>query len=158
MLQNQPDMVRQLRERLQESGLTDDQIRARLRAAGYPENILDQYLSGADTSMAVRPGPRTIDAVTALGILSPQELDSLQLADSTFAMSDSLRQVLDSLRYLHLDSLRADSLADSLRRFGPAGSHSSASRPSVACPPSSSRWMPGRWTRTIGWVRATHWS
>ena len=27
MLQSQPDMVRQLRERLQESGLTDDQIR-----------------------------------------------------------------------------------------------------------------------------------
>ena len=121
MLQNQPDMVRQLRERLQESGLTDDQIRARLRAAGYPENILDQYLSGADTSMTVRPGPRTIDAVTALGILSPQELDSLQLADSSFAMSDSLRQVLDSLRYLHLDSLRADSLADSLKAIRPGG-------------------------------------
>ena len=121
MLQNQPDMVRQLRERLQESGLTDDQIRARLRAAGYPENILDQYLSGADTSMTVRPGPRTLDAVTALGILSPQEPDSLQLADSTFAMSDSLRQVLDSLRYLHLDSLRADSLADSLQAIRPGG-------------------------------------
>ena len=71
--------------------------------------------------MTVRPGPRTIDAVTALGILSPQELDSLQLADSTFAMSDSLRQVLDSLRYLHLDSLRADSLADSLEAIRPGG-------------------------------------
>ena len=55
MLQNQPDLVRQLRERLQESGLTDDQIRARLRAAGYPENILDQYLSGADTSIDGAP-------------------------------------------------------------------------------------------------------
>src|SRR5262245_66389720 len=50
MLQSQPDLVRQLRERLQQSGLTDDQIRARLRAAGYPENFLDQYLAGADTS------------------------------------------------------------------------------------------------------------
>lgn len=121
MLQNQPDLVRQLRDRLQESGLTDDQIRARLRSAGYPENFLDQYLAGADTSLAVRPGPRTLDAVTALGILSPQELDSLQLADSAFAMSDSLRQVLDSLRYLHLDSLRADSLADSLESIRPGG-------------------------------------
>jgi hypothetical protein len=121
MLQNQPDLVRQLRDRLQQSGLTDDQIRARLRAAGYPENFLDQYLSGADTSLAVRPGPRTLDAVTALGILSPQELDSLRLADSAFAISDSLRQVLDSLRYLHLDSLRADSLADSLNTIRPGG-------------------------------------
>jgi protein involved in polysaccharide export with SLBB domain len=121
MLQNQPDLVRQLRQRLQESGLTDDQIRARLRAAGYPETFLDQYLSGADTSLGVRPGPRTLDAVTALGILSPQELDSLQVSDSAFAMSDSLRQVLDSLRYLHLDSLRADSLADSLEAIRPGG-------------------------------------
>jgi polysaccharide biosynthesis/export protein len=121
MLQSQPDMVRQLRQRLQESGLTEDQIRARLRAAGYPENFLDQYLSGADTSLAVRPGPRTLDAVTALGILSPQELDSLQLTDSAYAMSDSVRQLLDSLRYLHQDSLRADSLADSLESIRPGG-------------------------------------
>ena len=121
MLRNQPDMVRQLRERLQQSGLTDDQVRARLRAAGYPENFLDQYMAGADTSLAVRPGPRTLDAVTALGILSPQELDSLQFADSAYAMSDSLRFLLDSLRYLHLDSLRADSLADSLAAIRPGG-------------------------------------
>jgi protein involved in polysaccharide export with SLBB domain len=121
MLQNQPDLVRQLRERLQQSGLTDDQIRARLRAAGYPENFLDQYLSGADTSLGVRPGPRTLDAVSALGILSPQEMDSLQLTDSAYAMSDSVRQLLDSLRYLHLDSLRADSLADSLDAIRPGG-------------------------------------
>ena len=121
MLQNQPDLVRQLRDRLQQSGLSDDQIRARLRAAGYPENFLDQYLSGADTSLGVRPGPRTLDAVSALGILSPQEMDSLQVTDSAFAMSDSVRQLLDSLRYLHLDSLRADSLADSLDAIRPGG-------------------------------------
>jgi polysaccharide export outer membrane protein len=121
LLQNQPDLVRQLRERLEESGLTEDQIRARLRAAGYPETFLDQYLAGADTTLGVRPGPRTLDAVQALGILSPQELDSLQLADSAFAVSDSVRQVLDSLRYLHLDSLRADSLADSLEAIRPGG-------------------------------------
>ena len=121
MLQNQPDMVRQLRERLQQSGLTDDQIRARLRAAGYPETFLDQYMAGADTSLGVRPGARTLDAMSALGILSPQELDSLQLADSVYAMSDSMRYVLDSLRYLHLDSLRADSLADSLAAIRPGG-------------------------------------
>jgi polysaccharide biosynthesis/export protein len=114
LLRNQPDLARQLRQRLGESGLTDDQIRARLRASGYPETFLDQYLSGADTTLLTRPGPGTIDAVSALGILSPQELDSLQLADSVYAMSDSMRFLLDSLRILHLDSLRADSLADSL--------------------------------------------
>ncbi|MBA3317604.1 MAG: SLBB domain-containing protein [Gemmatimonadales bacterium] len=121
LLQNQPDLVRQLREKLGQSGLSPDQVRARLRAAGYPENFLDQYLSGADTSQGVRPGPRDLDAVQALGILSPQEADSLQFADSMFAISDSVRQLLDSLRYVHLDSLRADSLADSLEAIQPAG-------------------------------------
>lgn len=121
LLQNQPDLVRQLRDKLAESGLSQDQVRARLRAAGYPETFLDDYLAGADTTLMVRPGPRTLDAVQALGILSPQEADSLQTADSLFAMSDSVRQLLDSLRYRHLDSLRADSLADSLEAIQPAG-------------------------------------
>ncbi len=120
LLQNQPDLVRQLRDRIGESGMSEDQIRARLRAAGYPENLLDQYLSGADSSLATRPGPRTIDAVTALGILSPREADSLAMQDSLFAVSDSVRQLLDSLRLRHLDSLRADSLADSLEVIQPS--------------------------------------
>jgi protein involved in polysaccharide export with SLBB domain len=115
LLQNQPDLVRQLRDRIAQSGMTEDQIRSRLRAAGYPESFLDQFLAGADTTLLVRPGPRTLDAVTAVGILSPQEADSLQAQDSAFALSDSVRQLLDSLRLRQADSLRADSLADSLQ-------------------------------------------
>jgi hypothetical protein len=34
-LQAQPELARKLREKIGASGLTDDQIRARLRAAGY---------------------------------------------------------------------------------------------------------------------------
>jgi hypothetical protein len=60
-LQNQPELVERLRQRLLESGLTPDQVRARLRAAGYPETLLDEYLMGADTTRMVRPGPRTLD-------------------------------------------------------------------------------------------------
>jgi protein involved in polysaccharide export with SLBB domain len=62
----------------------------------------------------VRPGPRTLDAVRSLGILSEQETDSLQVQDSTAVTSDSLQQVLDSIRFVQADSARADSLADSL--------------------------------------------
>jgi polysaccharide export outer membrane protein len=115
-LQN-PELVRQLRQRLQQSGLTPDQVRARLRAAGYPESLLDDYLLGADTTRVVRPGARTIEAVRALGILSGAEADSLQLQDSLLVISDSLQQLLDSLRLVRADSARADSLADSLRVF-----------------------------------------
>ena len=50
ILRNQPELVQQLRDRLAASGLTPDQVRARLRAAVYPEGMLDDYLQGADTT------------------------------------------------------------------------------------------------------------
>ena len=109
-----PAMVQQLRERLTQSGLTPDQVRARLRAAGYPETMLDQYLPGADTTLPAGVGPRTVDAVQALGLLSPREADSLHQNDSILVLSDSLKNLLDSLRMARVDSLRADSLADSV--------------------------------------------
>ncbi len=113
-LQNQPQLVERLRQRLLESGLTPDQVRARLRASGYPENLLDEYLMGADTTRRVRPGPRTLEAVQTLGILSEQETDSLRIQDSVLTVSDSLQQVLDSIKLVKADSARADSLADSV--------------------------------------------
>src|SRR5258708_6731916 len=87
LLKGQPELVQQLRDRLSRSGLTPDQIRSRLRAAGYPENMLDDYVQGADTTTAAQFGPRTLDAVRALGILSSDEADSLRLVDSVRATS-----------------------------------------------------------------------
>src|SRR3954464_9867054 len=113
-LQNQPQLVERLRQKLLDSGLTPDQVRSRLRASGYPENMLDDYLMGADTTKRVRPGPHTLEAVQSLGILSEQETDSLRIQDSVLTVSDSLQQVLDSLRLVKADSARADSLADSV--------------------------------------------
>lgn len=113
-LRNQPGLVEQLRQKLSASGLTQDQIKSRLRAAGYPDNILDSYLPGTDSTLAVTPGPNTLDALRSLGILSAEESDSLRKPDSLLALSDSMKQLLDSLRLLKVDSLRADSLADSL--------------------------------------------
>jgi protein involved in polysaccharide export with SLBB domain len=121
ILRNQPQLVEQLRQRLEQSGLTPDQVRSRLRAAGYPENMLDDYVQGADTTRPAQYGPRTLDAVRALGVLSESEADSLRLADSTGAMSDSLRAVVDSIRLLRADSARADSLADSVAVLRGAG-------------------------------------
>ena len=113
-LQNQPQLVQQLRQRLLQSGLTPDQVRSRLRAAGYPETMLDEYMPGADTTRITRPSPRTLDAIKSLGILTDLEADSLQAQDSMLVVSDSLQQVLDSLRAMKADSARADSLADSV--------------------------------------------
>lgn len=46
LLQNRPDLLNQLRQRIGSSGLSPDQVRARLRAQGYPDNLLDSYLQG----------------------------------------------------------------------------------------------------------------
>ncbi len=120
ILRTRPDLVQQLRQRLQASGLTPDQIRARLRAEGYPEDLLDPYLIGADTNQAVTPAPNTLDAVRSLGILSAQGVDSLQRLDSLRVVSDSQRAIIDSLMAARADSVRRDSLADTLaaRRGG----------------------------------------
>jgi polysaccharide biosynthesis/export protein len=115
LLRNQPALIQQLRQRISQSGLTPEQVRSRLRAAGYPEGMLDDYLQGADTTKAALFGPRTLDAVRALGVVSAEEADSLGRGDSLLAVSDSLRELLDSLRLERSDSIRADSLADSLK-------------------------------------------
>jgi polysaccharide export outer membrane protein len=114
LLRTQPQLVQELRQRLMQSGLTPDQVRSRLRASGYPEDMLDDYLQGADTTRMAQIGPRTIDAARALGILSDQAADSLEVVDSTRVISDSMRALLDSMKLARSDSLRADSLADSI--------------------------------------------
>src|SRR4051812_11574461 len=45
LLETRPELVAQLRREIANSGLTPDQIRARLRTAGYPEDLLDAYLA-----------------------------------------------------------------------------------------------------------------
>jgi polysaccharide export outer membrane protein len=67
MLQN-PALLQQLRQRIMTSGLTPDQVRARLRAEGYPENLLDAYLPGSTATDAETPSPQVFSALTALGI------------------------------------------------------------------------------------------
>jgi protein involved in polysaccharide export with SLBB domain len=107
LLQGNPDLARTLRARIDSSGLSPDQIRARLRAAGYPDNLLDEYLRGADTTKATTPATNVLEAVRTLGIVGGGEYDTLR------ALTDS------ALR--RADALRADSLADTtkaLKVFG----------------------------------------
>ena len=97
MLQQRPELAEQLRERLGATGLTPDQVRERLRASGYPENMLDSYLGAAGTGAAggAAPSGNAVDAMRALGALSPKEADSLKvLQDSLFALADSIEQGL----------------------------------------------------------------
>ncbi|HTS89297.1 MAG TPA: SLBB domain-containing protein [Gemmatimonadales bacterium] len=103
LLNTRPDLVQQLQQEIAASGLTLEQIHARLRAAGYPENMLDPYIAGADTThkAAAKPGAQVLEAVRVLGIVSPEGADSL------LSLTDSAIHIADSLR--------ADSLADTSR-------------------------------------------
>ena len=74
LLQTRADLVAQLRARIGASGLTPDQVRARLQAAGYPENLLDDYLAGSDTSKTIQPGEDVLEAVRILGVAGPSDL------------------------------------------------------------------------------------
>jgi polysaccharide biosynthesis/export protein len=73
LLQTRPDLVAQLRQRMISSGMTPEQIRARLRAEGYPENLLDAYMPGA-TGDAAAPSSTVFSAVRDLGVTDSTEL------------------------------------------------------------------------------------
>ncbi len=92
LLQSRPDLVAQLRAKLLASGLTPDQVRARLRAEGYPEDLLDPYLPGGMTTGADSvPGPAIFDAIRALGVMDSLEIDSLRGAPAALPAQEATR-------------------------------------------------------------------
>lgn len=109
MLQD-PGMAARVQQMVQTSGLTPDQIRERLKAQGYPESLLDQYLPGASPDSAGMPGADVFAAVRALGLADSSTVDSLRamarVRRVTTARTDSA--FLDTLqRAMRDDSTRA---------------------------------------------------
>ena len=77
LLQTRPDLVEQLRQRIMQSGLTADQVRARLKAEGYPENLLDAYLPGSGARPDSSKREEAMSAIRALGIADSTDLAGL---------------------------------------------------------------------------------
>ena len=68
-LAQQPGLADVLRQRIQASGLTAEQIRSRLAAGGYPSTLLDAYLTPTTAGqVAPTPGTLELQAVQALGL------------------------------------------------------------------------------------------
>src|SRR6266487_4406625 len=67
-LQQQPGLADLVRSRISQSGLTPDQIRARLLANGYPATLLDAYLSASAATSPIAPGAQELAAIQALGL------------------------------------------------------------------------------------------
>src|SRR5256884_555198 len=66
-----PGLPDRIRQRLLRSGLTAEQVRARLSASGYPPNLLDAYLGGASAGgagAALPAGALELSAIQALGL------------------------------------------------------------------------------------------
>src|SRR3989440_8848685 len=69
-LQQQPGLGDAVRNRIAQSGLTPEQVRARLSANGYPSTLLDSYLSANPPVGAPPPGAQELAALQALGLPS----------------------------------------------------------------------------------------
>ena len=113
LLQQSPELGAQLRQRLLSSGLSPEQVRSRLRAAGYPPNLLDRYLGG-DT-LPPAPGQVAAQAASALRLTEFLSQDSLSLSPDSVAARlsrDSLR--IDSIIRSNLTAR----LAPRLQLFG----------------------------------------
>jgi polysaccharide biosynthesis/export protein len=103
LLQTRPDLVAQLRQKMMSSGLTPEQIRTRLRAEGYPENMLDAYMPGA-TGDASQPTTTVFRAVQDLGITDSTELLNPDVA--RFEPREGTSRLARSVSYLRPDTLR----------------------------------------------------
>lgn len=78
MLQDNPELLTQLRNRIMTSGMTPEQIRSRLRAAGYPEELLDQVLGSGRGLGSSFSTSEVFAAVRDLGLTDEADLKELR--------------------------------------------------------------------------------
>lgn len=79
LLRARPELAVQLRQRLQTSGLSPVQVRARLKAAGYPESLLDQVMGASTSDGAPRVGADSlIGALRSLGVVDSADASVLR--------------------------------------------------------------------------------
>src|SRR5256886_312126 len=105
MLQQNPDLAALLRQRLQQSGLSAEQVRTQLAANGYPANLLDAYFGGTSGGLAApSPTAQTLAALQALGLGA--------------GLSNATLGVDTGFIHARADSVHAESLATGNYVFG----------------------------------------
>lgn len=108
-LQADPDLANRVRAEISKGGLTADQVRARLRAAGYPESLLNEYLPDSTGIPGTSDRDSLINAVSALGLVEPAviaQLRSPSVADATGRPIVSPIPRIDGLPIFGLDVFR----------------------------------------------------
>ncbi len=85
LLSERPELGAQVQSRLLQSGLSDDEVRSRLRSQGFPADFLDAYLGDGDL-----PSDTGDDVLEALSLLGVPEI-VLEGSDSLDLTSDSIQ-------------------------------------------------------------------
>ena len=121
MLEQNPALLQQLRSRILSSGLTPEQVRARLRAEGYPETLLDAYLGSGNTGAEVVSAGTQEDvynAITQLGIVDTLEAQVLRCAtmpsDTAIVATDTSRAAVAARAVDALKRARCRAQLDSI--------------------------------------------
>jgi polysaccharide biosynthesis/export protein len=83
LLATRPDLVAQLQAKILSSGLTVDQIHARLKALGYPENMLDEYLPGGPGKASPTDSALLASKALGFGDITVQLPQAGSAADTT---------------------------------------------------------------------------
>lgn len=107
-LANNPGLADKVRQKIGASGLSPDQVRERLKAAGYPENLLDAYMTGAtaDTT-GTAPSDSVMRAVTFLGLVDSTDMTAARaMPRDTTATSRPLPTAPAPNRIFGLDVFR----------------------------------------------------
>src|SRR5262245_26187120 len=72
LLQTRPDLIAQLQARLKASGMSDTEVRQKLKSLGYSPTMLDAYLGGGKTD-TVTATPEVLNAFKAMGLADSLE-------------------------------------------------------------------------------------
>lgn len=113
-LETDPQLAARLRAEIARGGLTAAQVRARLRAAGYPESLLDQYLSDStDGTSGGASRDSVLNAVRALGLADSTVVDALRATiplpgDSSGPVRQRVARGQDGLPIFGLDIFRSE--------------------------------------------------
>jgi protein involved in polysaccharide export with SLBB domain len=88
MLQQNPQLGTLIRQQLQQSGLTPEQIRQQLAASGYPDNLLDEFLTNPQEGAAApQADAQDLAALQALGLITPRVAAAWLQADTGLIIS-----------------------------------------------------------------------
>jgi protein involved in polysaccharide export with SLBB domain len=95
----QTNYAARIQAMIQQSGLTPDQIRERLRVQGYPDSLFNSYMNGKIADSTAVPSDQVFQAMRQLGLGDPATLDSLgvQANGNRMLAAQSDSAFLDSL-------------------------------------------------------------